>query len=146
MQADLSEHSGGGTIAEYGLDYFALNRSAYRPPLPVCMQMIYAHCGKVNLPSDFRGKLLPHQDILTRTARLWVLRVHWFFVIALWPLLYIIPETHGPTILSRRTKRLRAGGNSNAYAAHELHTLTTKDLVRRNIGRPLGKQNLDEAK
>lgn len=72
-------------------------------------------------------------------ARFWVLRVHWFFIIALWPLVFAIPETHGPTILSRRAMHLRAEGKRNAYAAHELHSMSTKEFVRSNIGRPLSK-------
>ncbi|TDL20718.1 MFS general substrate transporter [Rickenella mellea] len=67
---------------------------------------------------------------------LWVVRMHWFFVLALWPLVLFLPETHGPTILKHRAKQMRKGGKTNAFAAHELHTLTKRQILAGHIGRP----------
>ncbi|KAH8112349.1 MFS general substrate transporter [Phellopilus nigrolimitatus] len=74
------------------------------------------------------------------THGLWVVRVHWFMVIAIWPLVFVLPETHGPTILARRAKRIRKEGHANAFAAHELHAMTRKELVWSHIGRPISEK------
>ncbi|THH08482.1 hypothetical protein EW145_g2680 [Phellinidium pouzarii] len=67
---------------------------------------------------------------------LWVLRTYLFFVAALLPVVYILPETHGPTILAKRSARYRKLGNPNARAAHELNHLTTRQFCQVHIGRP----------
>ena len=71
-------------------------------------------------------------------SSLWVIRIHWFFVIALLPVAFFVPETHGPTILTNRAKRLRAAGKISSYAANELQSISTKQLFKKHIGRPLG--------
>ncbi|EGN99152.1 hypothetical protein SERLA73DRAFT_152838 [Serpula lacrymans var. lacrymans S7.3] len=68
-------------------------------------------------------------------SALWVVRVHFFFSIAVLPLAYMLPETHGPTLLARKAKRLRAEGR-NAYAAHEVRKLSKMELIQRHIIRP----------
>ncbi|KAI0659875.1 MFS general substrate transporter [Cubamyces menziesii] len=67
---------------------------------------------------------------------LWVLRVQLFFALAMWPLLFVFPETYGPVILEQRAKRLRKGGRENAWAAHELHHRTVSQLLREHVVRP----------
>lgn len=67
---------------------------------------------------------------------LWVVRVHFFFAIACWPLVFLLPETHGPSILSKRAKRLRAEGHENARAAHEIHKESRKQILQKHILRP----------
>ena len=57
------------------------------------------------------------------------------------PLAFLLPETHGPTILSRRAKRLRLAGKTNAYAAHERQRVSTKEFVQKNISRPIGEDH-----
>lgn len=68
--------------------------------------------------------------------RLWALRVFFFFTIAIWPLVLLLPETHGPTILAARSKKLRKDGRPNARAAHELKQQTKGELLRIHFGRP----------
>ncbi|RPD54868.1 MFS general substrate transporter [Lentinus tigrinus ALCF2SS1-6] len=67
---------------------------------------------------------------------LWALRVFFFFTIAMWPLVILLPETHGPTILAARSKKLRNEGRPNARAAHELKHQTKGELLRIHFGRP----------
>ena len=67
---------------------------------------------------------------------LWVVRVHFFFAIACWPLVLLLPETHGPTILSKRAKRMRAEGHENARAAHQIHKESRKQILQKHILRP----------
>lgn len=75
--------------------------------------------------------------ILTQhRSGLWVVRVHFFFAIACWPLVFLLPETHGPSILSKRAKRLRAEGHENARAAHEIHKESRKQILQKHILRP----------
>ncbi|OBZ66361.1 hypothetical protein A0H81_13585 [Grifola frondosa] len=69
-------------------------------------------------------------------SHIWVLRVFFFFTIVLWPLVLLLPETHGPTILAARSKRLRKEGHPDAWAAHELKHQTTGELFRIHLGRP----------
>ncbi|KAI0788184.1 MFS general substrate transporter [Fomes fomentarius] len=68
--------------------------------------------------------------------QLWALRVFFFFTIAIWPLVLLLPETHGPTILAARSKKLRKDGRPNARAAHELKQQTKGELLRIHFGRP----------
>lgn len=71
--------------------------------------------------------------------RLWVVRVHLFLVILVWPLVFWIPETHGQTILAHRARRLRTSGtNPNAYAQHELHGMSKAELLNKHLLRPAG--------
>ncbi|KAA1478520.1 MFS general substrate transporter [Dentipellis sp. KUC8613] len=69
-------------------------------------------------------------------SALWVVRVHFFFVFACWPLVFLLPETHGPSILGKRAARLRAEGHSNAWAAHETSDQSKADIIRRHVFRP----------
>ncbi|KAI1783606.1 MFS general substrate transporter [Ganoderma leucocontextum] len=68
--------------------------------------------------------------------QLWALRVFFFFTIAVWPLVFLLPETHGPTILAARSKKLRSQGRPNACAAHELKHQSKAELMRIHFGRP----------
>ena len=72
-------------------------------------------------------------------ARFWVIRVFWFLVIALWPLVFFVPETHGPTILLRRAIKLRKEGAIEYYAAQELEKTSMRQLLAKHIGRPIGR-------
>jgi len=63
-------------------------------------------------------------------------RVHFYFVIVVAPLVLFLPETHGPTILKRRAQKMRDAGITNAYSFGELHALTPMQLMWSNIGRP----------
>lgn len=69
---------------------------------------------------------------------MWVIRVHWFFTIALLPLALSLPETYGPKILTLRARRMRRDGIGNSYAVHELESKTTREIVSHHIGRPFG--------
>ena len=52
--------------------------------------------------------------------RLWIVRIHLFLCIACYPLVFMLPETHGPTILKRRARMMRAQGHNHAFAREEL--------------------------
>ncbi|TFY57840.1 hypothetical protein EVG20_g8380, partial [Dentipellis fragilis] len=69
-------------------------------------------------------------------SALWVVRVHFFFVVTCWPLVFLLPETHGPSILAKRAARLRAGGRTDARAAHETSDKSKADIIRRHVLRP----------
>ncbi|EJC99613.1 MFS general substrate transporter [Fomitiporia mediterranea MF3/22] len=69
-------------------------------------------------------------------SELWVLRVYFFFVLSLLPVVWLLPETHGPTVLAWRSKKLRKEGMLNACAAHELKHESKKQVFITNIGRP----------
>lgn len=64
--------------------------------------------------------------------------MHFFLCIALTPLVLFFPETYPPTILSNRAKKLRKEGNPNARASHEISGMTTRQIVRGHVLRPLG--------
>ncbi|EJC98676.1 MFS general substrate transporter [Fomitiporia mediterranea MF3/22] len=66
----------------------------------------------------------------------WVLRVYLFFVASMLPVTFLLPETHGPTILADRSERMRSNGFIYARAAHELEQQSTKEFLRLHIGRP----------
>lgn len=70
------------------------------------------------------------------SSSLWALRVFFFFVIAMWPAVFLLPETHGPTILAVRSKRLRSEGRVNARAAHKLKRQTTRAQFQSHTERP----------
>lgn len=70
--------------------------------------------------------------------RLWVLRIFSLATGALLPVAFLIPETHGPTILAARAARLRVRGRKHARAAHELTGETMTDFLRVHVGRPFG--------
>ena len=53
-------------------------------------------------------------------------------------MVFLVPETHGPTILSTRAARLRIRGRKNARAAHELKEEPLRDFMRVHVGRPFG--------
>ncbi|KAI0050890.1 MFS general substrate transporter [Auriscalpium vulgare] len=67
---------------------------------------------------------------------LWVVRVHFFFAIACWPLVFLLPESHGPTILLRRARALRAQGQSDARAPQEVSPESRQEILKKNILRP----------
>ncbi|THH19253.1 hypothetical protein EW146_g1874 [Bondarzewia mesenterica] len=69
-------------------------------------------------------------------SSLWVVRVHFFFALACWPLVFLLPETHGPSILAARAQRLRAQGQSQARAAHEVERRSRMQIVQKHILRP----------
>lgn len=60
-----------------------------------------------------------------------------YFVAAVLPIVYLLPETHGLTILAARSKRYRHLGIVNARAAHELKEESTMQLLQVHLGRPL---------
>ncbi|KAL5533628.1 hypothetical protein ACEPAG_88 [Sanghuangporus baumii] len=68
---------------------------------------------------------------------LWVLRVYFLFTATLLPMAFLLPETHGPTILATQSERMRRRGIPNAWAAHELELHTMREFVRLHIGRPI---------
>ncbi|KAH9958330.1 MFS general substrate transporter [Russula dissimulans] len=67
----------------------------------------------------------------------WVLRMHLFLCLACFPLVFILPETHGPTILKRRAHTLRIKGNIHAFSHEELEHATFGDIVQIHLLRPL---------
>ncbi|KAI0063445.1 MFS general substrate transporter [Artomyces pyxidatus] len=67
---------------------------------------------------------------------LWVVRVHFYFAIAVWPLVFLLPETHGPTVLLYRARALRKEGHATARAPQELHPTSKQQLIQKNILRP----------
>ncbi|KAH9933622.1 MFS general substrate transporter [Epithele typhae] len=68
--------------------------------------------------------------------QLWALRVFFFLCIGVWPVVFLLPESHGPTILAARSKKLRKQGRPNARAAHEMKHQATSELLRVHFGRP----------
>ncbi|OBZ67552.1 Polyamine transporter 2, partial [Grifola frondosa] len=68
---------------------------------------------------------------------LWVLRVHLFLAVAVWPLVFLLPESYTPHILAKRAQALRKEGKLNARAAHELHAKTTIQLMQGHVVRPI---------
>lgn len=72
--------------------------------------------------------------------RLWVVRLHFFLSIACLPLVFFLPETYSPKILAKRAAKFRKEGKENAYAAHELHSKSTIQLLQGHVFRPLGMQ------
>ena len=52
-------------------------------------------------------------------------------------MVFLLPETHGPTILAGLSEQLRMRGIPNAWAAHELEHHTTQEFIRLHIGRPI---------
>ncbi|KAI0082068.1 MFS general substrate transporter [Panus rudis PR-1116 ss-1] len=104
---------------------------------------ICAACALNNLyPNDLRalsrglGSLFGFFMAAHSGRGFWVLRIHWLFCIACMPLVFLFPETYGPTILSKRAARLRKEGK-NAYAAHEVHGKSTMQVLQGHILRPL---------
>ncbi|KAH8111848.1 MFS general substrate transporter [Phellopilus nigrolimitatus] len=67
---------------------------------------------------------------------LWVLRGYLFFTAVLLPVAFLLPETHGPTILAARSSRMRIRGVLGARATHELKQETTRRFLQVHIGRP----------
>ncbi|KLO13139.1 MFS general substrate transporter [Schizopora paradoxa] len=66
----------------------------------------------------------------------WVLRVFFFFTAALLPVVWLFPETHGPTILANRAKKMRKEGVIGARAAHEEHHVSWGQIIAVHILRP----------
>src|SRR5712675_2777132 len=69
--------------------------------------------------------------------RFWVLRMHFILCFAFWPLVFILPETYGPTILKRRARALRVKGNLHAYSHEELEHAKLGDIAKIHLLRPL---------
>ncbi|KAI0247926.1 MFS general substrate transporter [Lactifluus subvellereus] len=67
---------------------------------------------------------------------LWVVRVHLFLCIVCWPLVFILPESHGPTLLRRRACALRAQGYPNAHSYEELEPTKSQDIIQNHLLRP----------
>jgi hypothetical protein len=68
--------------------------------------------------------------------RLWVVRVHLYTCLVCWPLVFLLPETHGPTILGRRALALRFQGNIHAFSREQLEPMTLQDIIQRFLLRP----------
>ena len=66
----------------------------------------------------------------------WVLRVHFFACLACMPLVFILPESHGPTILSRRARELRQQQHVQVFTQEELEHITFWDTVHSHSLRP----------
>ena len=66
----------------------------------------------------------------------WVLRVHFFACLACMPLVYMLPESHGPTILARRARELRQQRHVQVFAQEELEHSTFWDTVHNHSLRP----------
>ncbi|KLO12037.1 MFS general substrate transporter [Schizopora paradoxa] len=66
----------------------------------------------------------------------WVLRVYFFVVTVLLPIVFILPESHGPTLLAARARSLWKAGVLNARAANEIHYDSLKEIVNQHIIRP----------
>ncbi|KAL5519558.1 hypothetical protein ACEPAH_1241 [Sanghuangporus vaninii] len=105
----------------------------------------YSHTGIIAIAvyaaSVFAGPCiaLPVGFLIAAYAgpELWVLRVYFLFTATLLPMVFLLPETHGPTILATQSERMRRHGIANAWAAHELERRTTQGFVRLHIGRPI---------
>jgi hypothetical protein len=79
-----------------------------------------------------------HHGIRKPSCSLWTLRIQFFLAIAAYPLVILMRETHGPTILAARARQMRQAGHPQAWAHHELHQKTTAQLVVTNLIRPMG--------
>jgi len=53
--------------------------------------------------------------------------------------LFFLPETHGPTILRRRSKALRKAGNADAHCIYDAERPGIKTIVTVYLYRPFGK-------
>ncbi|KAI0293552.1 MFS general substrate transporter [Russula brevipes] len=67
---------------------------------------------------------------------LWVVRVHLYACLVCWPLVFLLPETHGPTILGRRALALRFQGHIHAFSREQLEPMTLRDIIQRFLLRP----------
>ncbi|KAI0263386.1 MFS general substrate transporter [Gloeopeniophorella convolvens] len=67
---------------------------------------------------------------------LWVVRVHFFLSIVCWPLVFALKETHGPTILKKRARALRAEGRVNIRTHEELEPVTREYIIQNYALRP----------
>jgi MFS family permease len=68
----------------------------------------------------------------------WTMRVVFILSVAMLPFAVLLPESHGPTLLARRSKRLRSEtGRGNIWASHEIDAKPTRVIVSVAIGRPL---------
>lgn len=77
-------------------------------------------------------------------SRFWVLRVFFFFTAVLLPIVWLFPETHGPTILANRAKKMRKEGVVGARAAHEDQHISWGQVISVHILRPAGKLILND--
>jgi hypothetical protein len=57
--------------------------------------------------------------------------------LACYPLVFMLPETHGPTILKRRARALRAQGHIQAFSHEEIELKPAKfwDVVQNHLMR-----------
>lgn len=67
----------------------------------------------------------------------WVLRVYFFFTAALLPLVWLLPETHGPTILANRAKKMQKEGKLDARAAQQDQRVIWRQVIAVHIFRPV---------
>lgn len=79
----------------------------------------------------------------TAFNRDWVLRVYFIVVVALIPVSFLLPETHGPTILAKRAKRVQSLENGRAGAGlylglgeDAIPQKNVSNIVRTHILRP----------
>jgi len=81
----------------------------------------------------------PPRHLCTQSGkhRFWALRVHFILCIACWPLVFMLPETYGPTILERRARALRAKGNIHAFSHEELEHAKLGDVIQKRLFRPV---------
>jgi hypothetical protein len=68
--------------------------------------------------------------------RFWVLRIHFFLCLACLPFVLTLPETHGPTILTRRARALRQKGHIHSFSQEELEPATPRHIVQSHLLRP----------
>jgi len=68
----------------------------------------------------------------------WVFWIALIFAAACWPILVLMPETYGPTILKNRARRLRKKNpHAKVYAPIELEKTDLKSMVTVILTRPL---------
>ena len=63
------------------------------------------------------------------------MRIHLFVCIACYPLVFMLPETHGPTILKMRARVMRAQGHKHAFTQQELEPKLTNlwDITQNHL-------------
>jgi MFS family permease len=73
----------------------------------------------------------------------WTLRICFIFTAALLPFALLLPESHGPTLLARRSKRLREEtGQRNLWAQHGINPKPTRTVVAEAVRRPFSQSSL----
>jgi hypothetical protein len=61
--------------------------------------------------------------------------IHLFVCIACYPLVFMLPETHDPTICKRRARVMRAQGHQHAFTQQELELKPTNlwDIIQNHL-------------